>query len=58
MKIFYKLPFKKFVKKQIRSFQLIIEDEVEKIAIKPDIGKLKKGDLAGFRVQKFSYRSQ
>jgi mRNA-degrading endonuclease RelE of RelBE toxin-antitoxin system len=58
MKIFYKLPFKKFVKKQIRSFQLIIEDEVERITTNPDIGKSKKGDLAGFRVQKFSYRSQ
>ena len=58
MKIFYKPPFRKFVKKQIRPFQLVIEDEVEKIVINPDEGKAKKGDLTGFQVQKFSYRSQ
>ena len=58
MKIFYKPPFRKFVKKQIRPFQLVIEDEVEKIVINPDEGEAKKGDLAGFQVQKFSYRSQ
>ena len=46
------------MKKQTRPFQLVIEDEVEKIAINPDIGKSKKGDLTGFRVQKFSFKSQ
>ena len=58
MKLFYKAPFKKFVKKQTRPLQLVIEDEVEKIAFNPDIGKVKKGDLTGFRVQTFSYGSQ
>ena len=58
MKIFFKLPFRNFVKKQTRPFQLVIEDEVEKIAINPDIGKSKKGDLTGFRVQKFSFKNQ
>jgi len=58
MQIFYKPPFRKFVKKQTRSFQLVIEDEVEKITISPDMGGSKKGDLARFRVHKFSYGKQ
>jgi len=58
MQIFYKLPFRKFVKKQRRPFQLVIEDEVEKIADNLDIGQSKKGDLRGFRVHKFSYFGQ
>lgn len=58
MQISYKLPFRKFVKKQRRPFQLLIEDEVEKIADNLDIGELKTGDLRGFRVHKFSYLAQ
>jgi mRNA-degrading endonuclease RelE of RelBE toxin-antitoxin system len=58
MEKFYKPPFRKFVKKQSRPFQLVIEDEVEKIAAKPDLGDAKKGDLSGFRVHKFSYKKQ
>ena len=58
MKRSYKAPFRKFVKKQTRPLQLFIEDEVEKIAIDPDIGKLKRGDLTGFRVHSFSYGGQ
>lgn len=58
MGAFFKPPFKKFVKKQTRSFQLVIEDEVEKIIITPDIGETKKGDLTGFRVHKFAHREQ
>ncbi|MFC1811588.1 type II toxin-antitoxin system RelE/ParE family toxin [Thermodesulfobacteriota bacterium] len=58
MDAFFKPLFKKFVKKQTRSFQLVIEDEVEKIIITPDIGETKKGDLTGFRVHKFSHRKQ
>jgi len=55
---FFKLPFRKFVKKQSRSFQLAIEDEVDKIAHKPDLGKAKKSDLSGFLIHKFSYHKQ
>ena len=55
MKKFYKPPFRKFIKKQTRPFQLIIEDEVEKIIINPEMGESKKGDLRGFRVHKFSH---
>jgi plasmid stabilization system protein ParE len=58
MGAFFKPPFKKFVKKQTRSFQLAIEDEVDKIIITPDIGETKKGDLTGVRVHKFAHRKQ
>ena len=58
MGAFFKPPFKRFVKKQTRSLQLVIEDEVERIIITPDIGKTKKGDLTGFRVHKFAHRKQ
>ncbi|MBI5193239.1 MAG: type II toxin-antitoxin system RelE/ParE family toxin [Nitrospirae bacterium] len=54
----YKLPFKKFVKKQTRGFQLLIEDEIEQIADDPVIGEAKSGDLSGFRVHKFKSNSQ
>lgn len=56
MLISYKSPFRKFVKKQPRFFQLVIEDEVEFVIRNPLSGEGKKGDLAGFRVHKFSYQ--
>ena len=58
MKTFYKPPFRKFVKKQSRPFQLVIEDEVEKIVNHFEIGEAKKGDLSGFRVYKFYFKKQ
>jgi hypothetical protein len=58
MKIDYKSPFNKFVKKQTRPFQLAIEDEVESVIREPLTGEVKKGDLSGFRVHKFNYRGQ
>ena len=58
MDVYFKPPFRKFVKKQARPFQLIIEDEVDKIIDDPGLGASKKGDLADFRVHKFSYRNQ
>ena len=58
MDILYKSPFKKFVKKQTRPFQLAIEDETEKIINNPEVGELKKGDLSGFRVHKFVFHEQ
>ena len=54
----YKPPFRKFVKKQTRPFQLVIEDEVEKIIINPEMGESKKDDLKGFQVHKFSHMRQ
>jgi len=58
MEIFYKLPFRKFVKKQTRPFQLVIEDEVERIVHDPKIGTTKKGDLTGFQIHKFTFKKQ
>jgi len=58
MLISYKPPFKKFVKKQTRSFQLVIEDEVEAVIQNPLAGEGKTGDLTGFRIHKFSYQGQ
>ncbi|MBW2000955.1 MAG: type II toxin-antitoxin system RelE/ParE family toxin [Deltaproteobacteria bacterium] len=58
MEIFYKPPFRRFVKKQTRPFQLLIEDEVEKVMTNPGIGKPKKGDLSEFQVHKFTFRKQ
>lgn len=58
MNILYKPPFRRFVKKQTRAFQLAIEDETEKIYTDPDIGEAKKGDLAEFKVHKFNFQKQ
>ena len=58
MEIYYKSPFRKYVKKQTRPFQLVIEDEVEKIIRDPELGILKKRDLSGFRVHKFTFKKQ
>ena len=55
---FFKLPFRKFVKKQRRPLQLTIEDEVDKITQNPNLGIAKKSDLSGFRIHKFSYHKQ
>jgi len=38
--------------------QLVIEDEVEIVSQGPFTGEGKKGDLAGFRVHKFSFQGQ
>ena len=46
------------MKKQSRPFQLVIEDETERILKDPWIGETKRGDLAGFRVHKFTFHKQ
>ena len=58
MEIFYKPPFKKFIKKQARPLQLSIEDEIESIIENPAVGETKKGDLQGFQVHNFAYKKQ
>ncbi|MBF0329387.1 MAG: type II toxin-antitoxin system RelE/ParE family toxin [Nitrospirae bacterium] len=58
MELLYKTPFKKFVKKQARPFQLVIEDEVDLIKANPSIGISKKQDLAGMNVHKFTFHKQ
>ena len=45
--------FKNYVKKLPRPFQQVILDAVEGVVANPEVGDLKKGDLAGFRVHKF-----
>lgn len=58
MDVFYKPAFRNFVKKQTRPFQLVIEDEIDRIKNNPSTGEIKKGDLAGFRVHKFKFLHQ
>jgi hypothetical protein len=58
MDVLYKSPFKKFVKKQSRAFQLAIEDAVEAVRNSPGRGEAKKGDLTGLRVHKFKFQGQ
>lgn len=58
MSSFFKSPFRRFVKKQARVFQLIIEDEVEKISRDVTIGEEKKGDLSGLMVHKFRFKKR
>lgn len=58
MELLYKPPFKKFVKKQSRPFQLAIEDEVGQIRANPAIGTVKKQDLATINVYKFKFHKQ
>ncbi|MFC1858393.1 type II toxin-antitoxin system RelE/ParE family toxin [Thermodesulfobacteriota bacterium] len=58
MEKFYRPPFRKFVKKRPRPFQLVIEDEVENIEESPEIGDPKKGGLKVFRAHKFSFQNK
>ena len=58
MDFFYKPAFRKFVKKQNKAFQLVIEDEIERIGKDSTIGEEKRGDLSGFRVHKFKFRGE
>ncbi len=58
MFILYKSPFKRFVKKQNRALQLAIEDETERIKNDSAAGEIKRGDLSGFFVYKFTFQNQ
>ena len=51
----FKRPFFQYVKKAHKPLKLAIEDEVEVVCARPEIGELKVGDLAGIRVQKFRF---
>jgi len=50
--------FKRYVKKLPRQFQQVILDTVEEVLADPEVGQLKKGDLEGFRVHKFTMGRQ
>ena len=54
MKVFQIPRFKKYVKKLPQHFQQVILEAVEDVLANPDVGKLKKGDLEGLRVHKFT----
>jgi len=58
MKIFQMPRFKDYVKKLPRHFRQVILDAVEDVLANPEVGELKKGDLAGFRVHKFTMGRQ
>ncbi len=58
MKIIASNYFLKFKKKSPRNLQLEIDNQVNKIIDNPEIGELKKGDLKGIRVHKFTYKTQ
>lgn len=49
---------RKFIKKQSVPFQLVIQDEVDAVCSDPQIGEIKKGDLADLKVRKFSFKKQ
>ena len=50
--------FKKYVKRLPRHFQQVILDAVEDVSAGTEVGELKKGDLEGFRVHKFTMGRQ
>ena len=58
MNVSYKLSFSKYIKKARKPLQLAIEDSVEVICDKPEIGDKKVGDLEGIRVYKFRFNRQ
>lgn len=58
MKIIASNYFLKFKKKSPPNLQLEIDNQVNKIIDNLDIGELKKGDLKGIRVHKFTYKTQ
>ena len=58
MKLFQMPRFKRYVKKLPRQFQQAILDTVEEVLADPNVGQLKKGDLEGFRVHKFTMGRQ
>ena len=58
MKLNYKPPFSRFVRKAHKPLQLAIEDAVEEVCANPESGDAKTGDLAGIRVFKFKFNRQ
>ena len=50
--------FKKYVKKLPRHFQQVILDAVEDVLADTEVGEIKKGDLKGFRVHRFTMGRQ
>jgi mRNA-degrading endonuclease RelE of RelBE toxin-antitoxin system len=58
MEVFHMPRFKKYVKKLPRHFQQVILDAVEDVLADTEVGEIKKGDLKGFRVHRFTMGRQ
>ena len=58
MKVLQMPRFKKYVKKLPRHFQQVILDAVEDVLADTEVGEIKKGDLKGFRVHRFTMGRQ
>lgn len=58
MRIIASNHFLKFKKKSPEKLQFEIDKQVNKLVADPESGELKKGDLKGIRVYKFTYGSQ
>jgi mRNA-degrading endonuclease RelE of RelBE toxin-antitoxin system len=58
MKITITNTFKKSAKKLMRNQIKIVEDAIDEIGKDPEMGELKRGDLAGIRVHKFYLHKQ
>ena len=50
--------FEKALRKLTETQLKIVEDEIDNIIEKPDIGEIKKGDLSYLRVHKFKMNKQ
>ena len=50
--------FKRVYKKLLASHQAIVDDAIREIVANPEIGEVKKGDLAGVYVHKFPLNRQ
>lgn len=58
IKVYESKRFEKALKKLPEAELKIVEDEIDRIIGKPDIGELKKGDLSHLRVHKFRMNKQ
>lgn len=58
MKVIITHVFKKSAKKLMRNQIKMVEDAIDEIVKNPEIGELKRGDLAGIRVYKFYIHKQ
>jgi mRNA interferase RelE/StbE len=56
-KVVQSLRFRKIAKKLHAGNKAELDSQVKKICQNPDIGELKKGDLAGIRVYKFKIKT-
>lgn len=58
MKIIVSNHFFRFKKKSSEKLQLEIDNQVSRMVENPAIGELKKSDLKGIRVHKFTHKTQ